>query len=377
MNTRVAGLDGLRAIAIVWVMLFHSWLVGGLGERWSWLGSSGWMGVDLFFVLSGYLIGSQVMAPLARGERLAFGDFYLRRAFRILPAFLVVLAVYVFVPGFREAPDMEPAWKFLTFTANLSIDYAHNKAFSHAWSLCVEEHFYLLFPLSAVLFARGGTARRFAWLVVAIIVGGMLLRGAIWQLSLAPVEHVDGVGRGFATRYVEDIYYPTWNRLDGLVMGVALAAIRTWRPQWWARVEKHNGAIALVGFAVLAWAIVLCDERTDFIACVVGFPLLSFGMALLVASAAFPGAWLSRLTPPGAGWLAGASYSLYLVHKQVFVAVNTRLPESVDGELRFVVIAAAALLAGAVLHYSVERPGLRLRASVRAIRAATPMAAAA
>lgn len=365
MNTRIAGLDGLRAIAIVWVMLFHSWLVGGLGEHWNGLARSGWMGVDLFFVLSGYLIGSQVMAPLARGERLAFGDFYLRRGFRILPAFLVVLALYVLMPAFREAEQMEPAWKFLTFTTNLSIDYTHNKAFSHAWSLCVEEHFYLLFPLLAVLFTRSGTARRFAWLVVAIVVGGVLLRGAIWQLSLAPVQVFDSVERSFSSRFVEDIYFPTWNRLDGLVMGVTLAVIRIWRPRWWSRIEHHNGAVALAGVAVLAVSIVTCTDRSAFVASVFGFPLLSFGMALLVASAAFPGAWLSRFTPPGAGWLAAASYSLYLVHKPVFVLVNDRLPEALNGGARFVVIAAGTLVAGAVLHYAVERPGLRLRARLR------------
>ncbi|RYZ68958.1 MAG: acyltransferase, partial [Lysobacteraceae bacterium] len=61
------GLDLLRAIAIVWVMLFHSFIVGGLGEDYAWLSRYGWMGVDLFFVLSGFLIGTQVLAPLAGG----------------------------------------------------------------------------------------------------------------------------------------------------------------------------------------------------------------------------------------------------------------------------------------------------------------------
>ena len=81
------------------------------------------MGVDLFFVLSGFLIGSQVLAPLARGERLSFGGFDLRRAFRILPAFVAVLAVYLLVPGFRASwAGNLGAWKFLSFTLNLLID---------------------------------------------------------------------------------------------------------------------------------------------------------------------------------------------------------------------------------------------------------------
>jgi peptidoglycan/LPS O-acetylase OafA/YrhL len=102
------GLDTLRAIAIAWVMLFHSFLVGGLGPNFEWLSRYGWMGVDIFFVLSGYLIGSQVFKLLEGTGALSLREFYRRRAFRILPAFAVVLAMYTLLPGLREAPDMEP-----------------------------------------------------------------------------------------------------------------------------------------------------------------------------------------------------------------------------------------------------------------------------
>ncbi|MEE7567306.1 acyltransferase, partial [Xanthomonas sp. Kuri4-3] len=129
-------------------MLFHTYLIGDLAPGWTWLSRYGWMGVDLFFVLSGFLIGTQVLAPLARGERLRFGDFYLRRALRILPAFWVMLALYLWWPAIREVPRMEPCWKFVFFLFNVTADY-RNPAFSQIWSLCVEEHFYLVFPLLA------------------------------------------------------------------------------------------------------------------------------------------------------------------------------------------------------------------------------------
>lgn len=366
---RVPGLDVLRAVAVVWVMLFHSWLVGGLGDRWQWLATPGWMGVDLFFVLSGYLIGTQVLAPIAAGGRMRFGDFYLRRAFRILPAFLVVLALYLAVPGFSEAARIAPPWMFLTFTANLFIDYAHQKAFSHAWSLCVEEHFYLLFPAFALLFSRGATLRRAVLLVLALVAAGMALRAAIWLHSLAPVQGVDDAARSFGTRYVEDIYYPTWNRLDGLVMGVALAALRLWRPAAWAWLERRSGLVAAVGLIVVAASIRLFDDRSALLPSIVGFPLLAFGLTLLVAAAASPGRGLSRFVPPGAAWLAAASYSLYLIHKPVIVWMDEHLPVAVQGEARFAVIAGATLAAGALLHHGVERPFLRLRGRVLARRA--------
>ncbi|MFG5407568.1 acyltransferase [Piscinibacter sakaiensis] len=204
-DARLPGLDLLRAIAVVWTMLFHSFVVGGLGPDWTWLSRHGWMGVDLFFVLSGYLIGGQVLAPLAAGRRLDLADFYRRRAFRILPAYLAVLAAYLAWPGFREAPGMEPAWKFLSFTLNLSIDYARHAAFSHAWSLCVEEHFYLLFPLLAIGLMRRRSGAACAVVVALAVLGGLALRALAWQHGMA--EDPALARRNW---FVEDLYYPTW-----------------------------------------------------------------------------------------------------------------------------------------------------------------------
>ena len=213
-------------------MLFHSFLVGGVGADWAWLQRYGWMGVDLFFVLSGYLIGSQVLKPLADGRRFSFREFYLRRAFRILPAFWAVLAVYLLWPGFREAPGMEPWWKFVGFFLNLSIDYGRNAAFSHAWSLCVEEHFYLVFPLLAWLLAKRPSVAGFVALCAAIVIGGIVLRTSLWL-------HFDAL-QPARNWFVEDIYYPTWNRLDGLLAGVILAVWKTYRPGSWARVAEMS-----------------------------------------------------------------------------------------------------------------------------------------
>jgi peptidoglycan/LPS O-acetylase OafA/YrhL len=104
------------------------------------------MGVDLFFVLSGYLIGSQLLKPFRSGEHPRLWDFYRRRLYRILPAYLAVLALYFLVPVWREQDGISPLWQFLTFTENFFVDYAKNEAFSHVWSLCVEEHFYCCCP---------------------------------------------------------------------------------------------------------------------------------------------------------------------------------------------------------------------------------------
>jgi peptidoglycan/LPS O-acetylase OafA/YrhL len=355
-------------------MLFHSYIVGGVGEHFSWLSNYGWMGVDLFFVLSGYLIGYQLLAPLARGEPLAWRDFYRRRAFRILPAFLVVLAIYVAFPTLREAPGLQPAWQFLSFTLNLLIDYQHNRAFSHAWSLCVEEHFYLLFPWLAFWMTRRPSTHRMVALGLAVVAFGMIVRGYVWLHDMAPVRDQDGPA--FGLRFVEGIYYPTWARLDGLLAGVALAALRVGRPAWWKRMQHRRGQLFAAGIVLFASAIWLFRDRLGLWPSVLGYPLLSLALVLCVASAT---AWPARWSAPGVGWLARISYSLYLSHKLALHAVATWVvqPWQLHGGLAFVLYAAGVLTLGAVLHYLVEQPFLAWRERLDARRLAAMLPAAA
>lgn len=365
---RMPGLDLLRAIAVVWTMLFHSFLVGGLGKDWSWLSRYGWMGVDLFFVLSGFLIGSQVLKPLARGDRFSFRDFYTRRAFRILPAFFAVLALYLLWPGFREAPGMEPWWKFAGFFMNLSIDYTHRAAFSHAWSLCVEEHFYLLFPLLALALLRRPSAHVFVAVCVFIVALGIALRTGAWL-------HFDALGSD-RNWFVENIYYPTWNRLDGLLAGVVLAVWKTYRPDSWARAATRANVVLVAGLATMALSFWLFRERGGLLGNSIGWPVLSLGLAMLVFAGAQTQSWIGRRALPGAGWLAAVSFSLYLTHKPVYGLVEAHFGDALDGEtyLAFAVYGIASLLGGAVLYYAVERPGLRLRQRLM-LRDASPRAA--
>jgi peptidoglycan/LPS O-acetylase OafA/YrhL len=352
---RLPGLDLLRAVAIAWVMLFHSFIVGGLGEGWEWLSRYGWMGVDLFFVLSGFLIGSQVLAPLARGERLSFRDFYLRRAFRILPAFWVVLALYAALPALREAPGMEPWWKFAGFFMNVDIDYTSNQAFSHAWSLCVEEHFYLLFPLLAWALLRKPSMRKFIAVCASVVLAGVALRSAVWLHDAA----IDPPRNWF----VEDVYYPTWCRLDGLLMGIVLAALKVFRPQLWERLGSRANWGMFAGLATMVLALWLFRARAGLLGNSVGWPVLSAGLAFLVFAGAHRTGWVGRWRVPGMGWLAAVSYSLYLSHKIAFHLVQASFGDALAGRglLAFAVYVVATLLAGALLHYAVERPFLALR----------------
>jgi peptidoglycan/LPS O-acetylase OafA/YrhL len=314
----------------------------------------GWIGVDLFFVLSGYLIGGQLLAPIARGQGIKLGRFFARRALRILPAYLVILAIYFLLPSWREYPEMFPLWKFLLSVQNIGL--RGGTAFSHAWSLAVEDQFYLLLPLVLLLVIR---ARRAAVIVpCAIVLGGLALR---WFLAFKNLGET-GVGfRGFQTW----IYYATWTRLDPLVFGVGLAAIEKFRPRWWERLMDSAVWLLLPGLALIAYALYLGEtDNITVTACIWQFPFIAFGMAALLVCAVSPRLPFCRVKIPGAAFIASIAYSAYLIQKLVihFVAqfcanhdiALTSVPALIGVEI--CVYAAAT-----ILFLAVERPFLQLR----------------
>lgn len=348
MSGRQTGLDLLRAVAVLWVMLYH---MSSYGIVLPAVVEHGWMGVDLFFVLSGYLIGGQLLRPYAEGGRPAWRHFMLRRALRVLPAYLAVLAIYAAVPGVRESPGLRPLWQFFTFTVNLVPD-SGRLAFSHAWSLCVEEHFYLLLPPVVWLLVRYPGARRTAAFALAVFIGGMLLRGWLWEHALAP--HLDG--EGFFERFVALIYNPTYARLDGLLVGVMLAAVRVFRPGWWAWLSARSALLPAAGVAVLVLATRLqLDSQAGAI---LVFPLVALGFGCLLVRAS-----TACRRVPGAAFVAAIAFSLYLTHKAVFHVVRAGVGEALGESnlLAFGAYMAAALAVATLLYLTVERPFLRLR----------------
>jgi peptidoglycan/LPS O-acetylase OafA/YrhL len=362
-----AGPDVLRAIAILLVMLWHVPRPSRL-EALEGLRAFSWTGVDLFFVLSGFLIGTQLLTPIAQGLRPSLREFYLKRSFRILPAFLFVLALYEFAPVLSEDTTMQPAWRYLTFTMNFGLDFRITGAFTHAWSLCVEEHFYLLFPLLAILLSR---LRWRGWtlLIAGVLLGGgMILRALLW-IPLGEAAATDATF-SFVPEYLKTIYYPTYCRLDGLLFGVLLAAYRCFHPEHWKRYADPRLTLCLGLACVLGSGMLFHYPSTPFVTgpglsfagAVFGYPLFSLGCALLLSASL---SW-ERLFPtwrvPGAAKIAMISYSLYLSHKMTSHAVQLMLsPESMTGIQGFVIYYASSIAGGAMLWWLIERPFLRIR----------------
>ncbi|MDC8760023.1 acyltransferase family protein [Janthinobacterium fluminis] len=363
---RIHGLDTLRALAIVLVFLNHYQLFVS-AAAFGPLGAVGWMGVDLFFGLSGYLIGDQILAALRGGRPFSLTHFYARRLLRTLPNFYCVLALYACWPAFRGDAAMLPLWKYLTFTQNINL--SPGTAFSHAWSLCVEEQFYMLLPALALLIAARRRSLRWAWGAIAAgIVAGMLARAYLWD------EQV-GHARG-GLSYYKYIYYSTLCRFDELLAGVALALLKNHHARLWSRLSAHGNAALLAGAAGAALSAWLFHaDRYGYAVTVFGYPLLAASVSLVIAAALSPATVLCAARVPGAAQLAAWSYAIYLTHKQLCILLKPQLlalgvaPDTAAAQL---ISAAASVGAGCLLYRLIETPFMRLRRRYLPGRGAAP-----
>jgi peptidoglycan/LPS O-acetylase OafA/YrhL len=359
----------LRCVAIVAVLLHHyprapdQFAIRAIGHY-------GWAGVDLFFVLSGYLIAGQFFAAMVRGAPITLASFYYRRAIRILPNYLVVLGGHLLLCVAYGLP-IPNLWRFLTFTQNFGVP----AFFITSWSLCVEQHFYLAFPPVMVLIARF----RNAWVGVALfcltVTAGIALRHSIWS-ELRP-DLIQNADRAWEV-YFANVNFPTYTRLDGIACGVAIAAVERFRPRIWVRLMGIGNWLLIPAGALLLFAALALRTQMGFYYSVLAFPIFGVAFGLLVASAVAPNGLLGRVRIPGVETLAVWSYAIYLTHGfalNTTVALCDRLGIPKYGLSMAVLAITNIALFGAALFYGVERFFLRLRDRKAARSSATGLVA--
>ena len=357
-TTRNHGLDTLRALAIIFVVLHHYVLFVSRSDTFGWVGEVGWVGVDLFFALSGYLIGNQIFAALRSGRPFSLSRFYARRLLRTLPNFYVVLALYFLWPWFRHGSPLLPLWEYVSFTQNINLQ--PGTAFSHAWSLCIEEQFYMLLPALALGIASLRKSLRWAWVAIGLaFVAGMVIRYLVWDGFVAQ-------SRQPGMDYFKYIYYSTFCRFDELVAGVALALLKNFHPRLWRRLTGYGNYILAGGLALAGVAFWLfLEDRQALPITVFGFPLLALSFSMLIVAALSRGSLLRKVRVPGAATLALWSYAIYLGHKQLCILAKEPLEALGYGPNSAVAIAAMMALsvfAGWLLYRCVETPFMALRA---------------
>jgi peptidoglycan/LPS O-acetylase OafA/YrhL len=330
-RAHLPALDGLRGLAVLAVIFFHIHLIGE--ERYVYGGIPGvvirscWCGVDLFFVLSGFLITGILLD--GKGAPHYFRNFYARRALRILPLYYGLLAVVFLVgPLFRAlstprfealAQNQLPLW---LYTCNLSVARVNDFnfgaewiEFNHFWSLAIEEQFYLLWPAVVLLCGR----RTLAVVCVTLIGTALLLRGAfIWHGFAWHVDHT------------WTVYALTPCRWDGLALG-GLLALAYRAPGWWKRLAWPAGIAAIASFLVLA-ALAAYENGIgveSWIVQVFGYSLLAlFFGALLILAVNAPGSGIAGRAwcHPVLRFFGKYSYGLYVVHPTVMEQLTRILP---------------------------------------------------
>ncbi len=368
-------LDGLRGVAVLLVLAFHFLHIDGEGgavERTLLSASrTGWAGVDLFFVLSGFLITGILLD--ARGGQGYFRAFYARRVLRIFPLYYAYLAVlFLVVPRLLPSLDVKSGTQGWLWTYLGNVLFAREGGFEaspytgHFWSLAVEEQFYLVWPLVVWVLPR-------RWLALACV-ALVALAGALRF----------GIHR--TTFNATAAYVLTPARVDALAMG-ALVAIAAREPAWWPRLRR--GAPWILAASAAAVAAVWVEQGGIFggdpVVQVWAFGPLAAGFAALLVLAidAAPSAPLHRvLTRPVLEGAGKYSYGLYVLHYPIFLALEAAgftslamaaaLGNRIAGIVAFAGVAGAATLAAALLSWHlIEKPFLGLKRFVPYGRAPT------
>lgn len=357
-----ADIQGLRAVAVLLVLLYHS-RVGAV--------SGGYVGVDVFFVISGFLIISHLTSTLYRGEKIKFGAFYANRARRILPAAFTVIILTMVAATALLSPlalrrVMGDAVATVLYVPNVSFALQETNyladttpsLFQHFWSLGIEEQFYLLVPaLLAIAFWATRRSRTGLTVVTAVLVMASFVTGLI----------ITGVNQSQAF-----FLLPTraWELGVGGLVAFALTGGS------FAIHRVFSVVISWAGLGMILFAAFTFTAATAFPGIAAAVPVVGSALVILGGHQRSPGGAMSVLRLAPFQWIGAISYSLYLVHWPILTLTeqvadgDSHLPDSV-----YWLLGAIAVPLAWVLYVGVEQPFRRMRTLVNSPPAVTLISA--
>ena len=356
-------IDGLRAFAVGAVMLFHSDHMSG-----------GFLGVDAFFVISGFLITRQMLIEVDKTDRISLREFWGRRARRLLPALVLLLLVvigYAYQFGYaterlkiRDDAPWALGFALNWHHINASTDYWHSLSspspLTHLWSLAVEEQFYLIWPLVTVLLVWRRRNRERTMLVGSVI--GALLSFGLMAWVFNPAS---------STR----AYEGTDTRIGALLVGALCATtiVGDRADRLVGALGRRRDLVLAIPVVVLGWMWLRVDGRDSwlyrggFLLHAILFAALLLGVSCGAAAHAGDGLLARLLTLRPVRWFGQLSYGLYLWHWPVYIALGPDRVHLSRWPLTALRI-AATIVAASLSYYLVERPiryGLQRKPVIR------------
>src|SRR5215213_8653991 len=349
----ITGLDGIRAVAVMAVLFYHAnapWALGGF------------LGVETFFVLSGFLITALLLIEWQSTGSFSLKTFWLRRARRLLPAVWLLIALLPILAVFfardalpRLKEDIPAALFYITNWVYIVREVPYFEAFGRPpllqqlWSLAVEEQFYLLWPLILLFLLRTlknhGLGLLSAFLVLTAI-STLWMAGLYWP-GADPLR----------------IYYGTDTRAAGFLVGALLALL--WSPGEERKIVRP-GLSELLGWIGLAAVLFLYNQLNEFQSFLYrgGILLTALASALLIMGASSRGTWISKiLETPLLRWIGSRSYSIYLWHWPVFMltrpGLDIDLPEGLVRIGQIAITCGLAELSYRWIETPVRRQGFR------------------
>lgn len=331
MDTRYRSMDLLRAIAILLVILAHTILSYGAPEHLAPLQLGG-TGVDLFFVLSGWLLGGLLFKEAEKKGRIDVKKFWIRRWMRTFPAYYAVLLLSV-GQRYLTKDNVSFPWEYFVFLQN----YSHSlDFFTISWSLCVEEQFYLFIAPLLFIFTRMNKVFT-----------------TITLLTLIMLPFI------FRQMDLYDNLYQTHVRLDGCIMGVFLAHIRHQYHDIWIKISQFTPYLAVISvlfylsfyFGRYYPQLGINDPDNLFLA-------ILFGLWVMAANTNKN--WSNKLYIPGSYYIATRSYALYLLHPEI-LALLKRFMTEIPFPIYFALALGGSLMIAEVLYRLIEKPVMDYR----------------
>ncbi|MCP3806405.1 acyltransferase [Paenibacillus sp. Lou8.1] len=351
------GLDVARSIAIIMVLVSHSRMFFGKYDL-QWLSYNGLIGVEIFFVLSGFLIGRIIIDTLITDN--SWGSlvtFYKRRWMRTLP-------LYFFVTFMLVLLGKDFHWSNIIFLQNFNA--SHLNFMPVSWSLAIEEWFYLIIPLLLILIFRTLKPKNGGRMFISVCIAAILV------ITLTRIIYVQ-------------MYQPTWDfgvrkqiflRFDALLFGVILAGVKTYYKQFYSEIEKKSNILlvtSIVGLVGCALFYVLYLEagkdymNHSFFGRTLFFSVITVVSGIMIISLE-SNKWINQLPINSAfyksvTYISITSYAVYLVHYELFIAVQKYMTDSSNLTRAFILILCIVVVYGVayLLNTYIEKPFMKLR----------------